>query len=292
MTFAAAQWPAPRAVTASSAGYRWGTLAVWGRELTKLSRLVRVQAVLAACVLAPFVVAAGISVQSTVPADTLFGQWVHQSGFAVSMVVLGFAGQWALPFVVAVVAGDLFSSEDHYGTWKTVLTRSRSRSELFAGKLLAVLTYTVVSLIVLCAASLGAGLALGAHPVIGLAGQLVPTGHAGLLVVQSWALQLPPMIGFAALAILLSIASRNSVVGIGAPVLIGLLFQLLALVNLPSGVRIALLGTAFQAWHGLWVNHPFHAPIWHGLITSAAWFLLCAALAWLIFSRRDIRVSS
>ena len=78
--------------------------------------------------------------QSAIPADTLFGQWVHQSGFAIPMVVLGFAGQWVLPFVIAVVAGDIFSSEDHFGTWKTILTRSRSRGELFAGKFLAALT--------------------------------------------------------------------------------------------------------------------------------------------------------
>ena len=41
------------------------------------------------------------------------------------------------------MAGDIFSSEDHFGTWKTVLTRSRGRGELFAGKVLAALTFAL-----------------------------------------------------------------------------------------------------------------------------------------------------
>ena len=144
MTFTATEWPLGQDVDRAHPGRRHGATSVCRRELLKLARLVRVQAVLAACVLAPFVVAAGISVQSAVPADTLFGQWVHQSGVALAMVVLGFCGQWALPALVAIVAGDVFSAEDHLGTWKTVLTRSRSRGEIFAGKVLAVLVWCVV----------------------------------------------------------------------------------------------------------------------------------------------------
>lgn len=292
MTFTATQWPLAPTAADSPSAQRWGALVVCRRELVKLVRLVRVQAVLAVCLAAPFVVAGGVSVQSAVPADTLFGQWVHQSGYALSMVILGFSGQWALPAIVALVAGDVFSSEDHLGTWKMVLTRSRSRAEVFLGKSLALLLWSVTALVVLAAASIGAALVLGAHPVTGLGGQQVAAGQAARLVAASWALQLPPMFGFAALAVLLSIASRNSVVGIGVPVLLGLTFQVLTLVNLPSFVRIALLSTPFQSWHGLWVPQPFLGPVWHGLITSSVWFTVCALLSWAIFVRRAVRVSA
>ena len=73
-------------------------------------------------------------VQSSVPTDTLFGRTVGESGFAVPLVVLGFAALWVFPVLASIVSGDLFSSEDRYGTWTTVLTRSRSRGELFAGR--------------------------------------------------------------------------------------------------------------------------------------------------------------
>jgi len=65
---------------------------------------------------------------------------VHSSGFAVSLVVMGFAGQWGFPLIAGLVAGDQFASEDRHNTWKTILTRSRTRGELFAGKFLAAVT--------------------------------------------------------------------------------------------------------------------------------------------------------
>jgi ABC-2 type transport system permease protein len=292
MTFAASDWP-PDEPTGRprEPGRAHATATVWRWELTKISNLLRVRLLLAACLAAPFAVAAAVSVQSSVPSDTLFGQWVHVSGLALPMVLVGFAGQWVLPVVVAIVAGDLFSAEDQLGTWKGLLTRSRTRSELFWGKVLAGLTYCVVALVVLGVASLAAGLLLGAHPLVGLSGQTAAPGQATRLILLSWLLQLPPMIGFAAVAYLLSILSRNSVVGVGGPVLLALVFQLSTLVNLPSTLRIAMLSTSFQSWHGLWTTPQFYGPVWHSLLTSAGWLLVCLVASWLLFTRRSVRVS-
>jgi ABC-2 type transport system permease protein len=44
------------------------------------------------CVLGPLAFAAVLRIQPAVPADTLFGGWVHTSGFAVPLVILSFAG--------------------------------------------------------------------------------------------------------------------------------------------------------------------------------------------------------
>jgi ABC-2 type transport system permease protein len=292
MTFAAADWPSDEpSKRPRERGASHGIAVVWRWELIKLSSLLRIRVLLAACLAAPFAVAGSISVQSAVPSDTLFGQWVHMSGFALPMVLVGFAGQWALPVVAAIVAGDVFSAEDHLGTWKALLTRSRTRTELFYGKVAAGLTFCVVALVVLGTASLGAGLLLGAHAVVGLSGQLVAPGQTVRLVLLSWLLQLPPMVGFAAVAFLLSIISRNSVVGVGGPVLLGLVFQLLTLVNLPATLRIALLSTSYQSWHGLWTTPRFYGPIWHALATSATWLLVCLVSSWLLFLRRSFRVS-
>jgi ABC-2 type transport system permease protein len=265
-----------------------GVLIVWRLEVTKLTRQVRVWVAIGLCVTAPFLGAAAVKVQGAVPQDTLFGQWLHQSGFALPLVVLGFAGQWVLPLLTSVVSGDIFSAEDHFGTWKTILTRSRSRSDFFAGKLLAALTYTVVVFTALTGASLAAGLLLSTKPLVGLSGQLVPAGSAAPLVVASWATQLAPMLGFAALAMLLSIATRYSPIGMGGPVLIGLVMQLLTLINLPESLRAALLSTPFASWHGFWVATPFYGPLRQGLVTSAVWFVVCIGASWAIFRRRSI----
>ncbi len=290
MTLAAESWPAYAERT--SGGRRPGALTVWRVEVAKLTGLFRVRAIIALCVITPFLAYVGLNLQSATPGDTPFGQWIHASGFALPMVVLGFGGQWVLPVLTAVVAGDMFSADDHFGTWKTILTRSRTRGQLFAGKLLAAITFAVVAMVLLTVFDLIAGLLAGTEPVVGLGGQLVPASQASWLVAASWASEIPPVLGFTALAALLSVVSRNSVVGVGGPVLIALLFQIVTLINLPAWGQTALLSTPFMAWHGFWTQPAFLGPFQEGLVTCAAWFVVCSGAAWLVFRRRAIGVAA
>jgi ABC-2 type transport system permease protein len=287
MTLAADRWPV-FAEPAAGPRRRPGVLVVWRLELAKLSGQRRVQAIAAGCLVVPFLAVAGLNLQSSTPGDTPFGQWVHTSGFAIPMVILGFGGQWLLPVLTAVVAGDIFSAEDHYGTWKTILTRSRSRGQLFAGKFLAAVTFAVAAIAVLTATDLAAGLLAGTQPVVGLSGQLVPAGPATGLVVASWASQLPPVLGFTSLAVMISVVSRNSVAGIGGPALIAVALQIVTLISLPAWGQMALLSTPFMAWHGFWAQPAFAGQFLDGLVTCAGWFVVCGAVAWLVFRRRTI----
>jgi ABC-2 type transport system permease protein len=207
---------------------------------------------------------------------------------AVPLVILGFAGQWALPLLVCVVAGDIFSSEDHLGTWKTVLTRAVSRSHLFGGKLLAIAGYLVSLLVVLAIAALAAGLLVGHEPLVGLSGQRVTAGPATAMVLTSWCSVLLPTAGFGSLAVLISVLTRNSVAGIGGPVVLGLFMQLLALVDLPQAVQTALLSTGMLAWHGLWTVPSFTGPLWESSIVAVVWIGVSIGVAWVTFARRDV----
>jgi ABC-2 type transport system permease protein len=290
MTLAAQPWPAYE--EAAGERRRNGTAVVWRLELAKLAGLLRVRVIAAFCLVMPFLAVWGVNLQSATPGDTAFGQWVHVSGFAIPMVVLGFGGQWLLPVLTAVVAGDIFSAEDHFGTWKTVLTRSRGRGELFAGKFLAAVTFAVAAMLLLTVTDLLAGVLAGPHPVVGLGGQLIDPGHAAQLVVLSWLSEIPPVLGFTALAVLASVVSRNSVVGIGAPVLTAGALQIVTLLNLPVWDQLALLSTPFGSWHGFWADPAFYRPFWLGLATCAGWFTITAAASWLVFRRRTIAVAS
>lgn len=268
---------------------RGGTLVVYRWEVAKLVRQVRTRLVALACVLAPFLFVAALKAQTTTPQDTLFGRWVHDSGFAVPLVVLGFAGQWALPALTSVVAGDIFACEDRHGTWRTILTRSRSRAQVFAGKTLAALTYAVAVTVLLGVSSLLAGtLVVGRQPLVGLSGTLLSPGHATVLVLASWASVLPPVLGFTGLGLLLSVAGRNGALGIGGPVVIGLLMQLGAMVDLPVPVRTLLLGTPFGTWHGLFTDPPFQGPLLWGAAVGAGYLVLSVGGAYALLRRRDI----
>lgn len=242
---------------------------VLGVEVDKLRAQARVRLALGACGIAPLLAVGLFRAQGSLPADTLFGRSLLQTGFAAPLVVLGFAGQWALPLLISLVAGDIFAAEDQHGTWPTLLTRSVSRSRLFTAKVLAAAGYAVAAVLVLAAASLLAGLLLVGHqPVVGLDGVVLPAGHAAALVMLSWLSILPPTVGFVAVGVLLSIASRNGWVGVVGPVLIGLVMVLLGLLDLGGPLRWLLLTTGFESWHGLLRGDPALRPLlWTSLVS-------------------------
>ena len=186
--------------------------------------------------------------------------------------------------------GHIFSSEDHNRTWKMVLTRSRTRGQLFAGKLLAAVAYSLVIVVLLAVSGVVAALVSGPSPLVGLSGQIVPGKESFWLVLASWVTQIPPLLAFVGLAILLSVWSRNSVVGIGGPVVVGLCLQVASLISMPVTVRTALPTTAFQAWTGFWTEPRFVGPLTMGLVTSMFWSALFLSLSWVIFRRRNIQV--
>jgi len=266
-----------------------GVLAVAGVECAKLSAQIKARLVLAACVAGPFAFAAAMRLQDSLPSDTLFGRSVKESGFAVPLVVLGFAALWAFPVVSSVVGGDLFSAEDRYGTWSTVLTRSRSRAEVFAGKVLTALGFSSLAVMALAASSVAAGIfVVGPQPLINLSGVLIPSANALVHVALAWLSVLPPALGFTALAVLLSVATRSSVAGVGLPVVAGLTMHLYALVDGSEVVRRLLITSAFGAWHGLLTEPPYYRPLVYGTAVSAAYFVVCLAIAYRVLRRRDI----
>jgi ABC-2 type transport system permease protein len=262
-----------------------------GVECAKVAEQMQARAILAACLIAPVVFAVAMKVQSSVPEDTLFGRWVTASGFAVPLVVLGFAASWAFPVLTSIVGGDIFSSDDRYGTWATLLTRSRTRGEIFAGKVLAALSFSVVAVAVLGASSTAAGaLVIGRQPLLGLSGTEIPPSRALELVALAWATTLPPMFGFTALAVLVSVATRSGIAGVGLPVLVGFAMELCSLVAGADVVRGLLLTSPLVAWHGLFTEPRFFGPLGEGAWVSIAYFVGCLAVARAIVWRRDAGV--
>lgn len=267
----------------------FGALAAYRAERRKLRAQLATRVLALVCGLAPFAFGLVLSLQSGVPGDTLLGVWVHESGYAMAFVVLGFCGYLGFPVMAGVLAGDVFSAEDRYDTWKSLLTRSRTRSDVFAGKCLAIFVLAGELLLLAAVASLLAGLAFsGSRPLVGLDGNVLSTGRSLWLLALAWLVSLPPVLAFASLAVLFSAASRSGIVGVLGPLLAGLVMQLLALVGTGSWMHAVLLTTAFAGWHGLLMRHPFYGPLLIDLGVSAAWMAACLAATWLLVRRRDL----
>jgi ABC-2 type transport system permease protein len=264
-----------------SAAIRW--------EVRKLRSQVRTRAVLAGVLIAPLVVAVVLHAQSRPPKDTLFGRYATDNGFALALLVLGFAAQWALPLLTSIVAGDIFAGEDQHGTWKTILTRSATRSTVFWAKVITAAGFAVLALLVLGASTIASSVLIGGHSALtGLSGQVIAPHRAMGLVSASWATTIAPTLGFTALAITLSVASRIPAVGIAAPAVLGMLMQLVGALGGIEALRPFLLSTPYESWHGLLAAPVFAGPLLGGLLTSVGWCAACLALAFALFRRRDI----
>ncbi len=263
--------------------------AVLSVEALKLGGQIKTYVVLAACLAGPFAFAIAIRLQSSLPTDTLFGRAVKESGFAIPLVLLGFAALWAFPVLASIVGGDLFSGEDRHGTWKLVLTRSCSRTEVFAGKVITAVIVSLLAIVVFAASSIAAGvLVMGPGPLIDLSGIPLTVEQALSRVVLAWTSIVAPALAFTAFAVLLSVISRNSVIGVGLPVVVGLLMQLAAMLDGPEVFRRVLITSAFGAWHGLFVQPSYYGPLFDGIVWSAACVVLCLTLAFRSLRHRDI----
>ncbi len=267
---------------------RGGLGAAYVAEQRKLLAATSTRITALVCALGPLAVAIVVSGQSGVPGDSLLGTWIHSSGWAVGFVMLGFADYLGFPLLAGLVAGDLFACEDRYGTWKALLTRSCSRRDVFAAKVLVGCALASALTALAAISSIAGGLLfVGSQPLVGLGGTVIPSGEAVLLLLCSWLLGIPPLIGFVALATLLSVVSRSGIVGVAGTAIAGLVMQLLAFVGNGSWTGWALLGSAFDDWHGLLASPRYFAQLAIALVVSALWTTGALWAAWAILRRRD-----
>ena len=96
-------------------------------------------------------------------------------------------------------------------------------------------------------------------------------------MIVAWLMCLPAVLAYASLAVLFSVATRSGIVGVLGPVIVALLTQLLALIGKGVIVHMLLIGTAFDAWHGLFADGIFLGPWLVSLLVCAAWVGGCLA---------------
>jgi ABC-2 type transport system permease protein len=257
-------------------------------ELTKLLALWRMRAALLVVLVAPPLVALVLQLQSGLPTDALFGRWVQEIGLAFPLVLLGSVAPWGVPVLASLVAGDVLSSEHAHGTWATLLGRTRSPWQLFWGKAAVAAGATVVLVGALATSAVVAGLlVVGRQDLVGLSGQPVGFGPGLGLVALAWATTLPTALAVSTLALLVSTATRNSLVGVAVPPLLAGVLGLAGLLAPLGGLRPFLLSPGLTAWHGLLLARPDAAPtlMSGGVALGYAALLLAATVV--VLRRRD-----
>jgi ABC-2 type transport system permease protein len=261
--------------------YRW--------EVAKLLAQKRTYLGLGSAMLVPLVFVIVLVLQTGGPNDVPLGRYIRDTGLAVPFVVLFFMSIWGFPLITALVAGDIVAAESHNGTLKTILTRSRERGEVFAGKVLASFSYTLLVVVAMGVVGLVAGsIAWGFHPLTSLSGTKVSAAHGLGLLAASLGIYVLPLVGIAAFGLLLSTITRNSAASVVGTLMWALLMQLLGVLPGTESIRPYLLGTQFDAWHGFLRVPADWAPVIRALWVCALYIALPLAAAYVVFLRRDV----
>jgi len=270
---------------------RPGVGAVFRWELRKLLAQTRTFIGLGAAVAVPlvFVIALVADSSGDGPDGIPFGEYVRETGFAVPLVCLAFGAFWLLPLVTALVAGDIIATEDQNGTLKTILTRSVERWQVFAGKVLAALTYTAVLLFLYVGIALVAGgLIWGFDPLTTLSGTTIGPGRALLLTGAGTLAYLLPMSAIAAIGILLSTLTRNSAAAVVGTLMVSIFVQIIGSISALDALDPYLLSTQFNAWQGILREPTDWAPIVRSAWVCAVYALPSLFWALTVFVRRDV----
>jgi ABC-2 type transport system permease protein len=264
--------------------------AVYFWELRKLRAQKRTYLGLGGAMLVPIAFVVALAAQNGAgPTDIPLGRALRDTGLAVPFVVLFFMSIWGLPLVTALVAGDIVASESHNGTLKTILTRSRDRGQVFAGKTCAAATYTLLALFAMVAVGVTAGvIEFGWHPLTSLSGTKVTPGTGLGLLALSTAVYAWPLLAIAAFGLMLSTVTRNSAASVVGTLMFALLMQLLGALPGTESIRPYVLGEQFSAWHGLLRRPTDWAPIERAAWVCAIYAAASLAAGYLVFLRRDV----
>jgi ABC-2 type transport system permease protein len=267
-----------------------GTATVYRWELFKLRHQKRTYLGLGAAVIVPilFVLAVHFRHHSH-GGDFAFSSYLDRSGLAVPLVILLFGAVWLFPLITALVAGDIFASEDHNGTLKTILTRSLERWQIYAGKALAAATYAVVAILLCGTVAIVAGsLQSGFNSLQSLSGTIVSAPKALELVYASLLLYLIPIAAIVCIGLLLSTITRNSAAAVVGTLMVSLLIQLIGILPGLSGLQPYLLSTQFNAWQGLLRTPIDWSPIVQSIWVCALYAVPAVVVSFLVFMRRDV----
>ena len=228
-----------------------GTVYRW--ELFKLRHQKRTYLGLGSAVLVPilFVVAVHLRHHGGRGGDFAFSGYLDRSGLAVPLVILLFGAVWMFPLITALVAGDIFASEDHNGTLKTSLQS-------------------------------------GFNSLQSLSGTIVSAPTALELVYVSLLIYLIPIAAIVCIGLLLSSLTRNSAAAVVGTLMVSLLIQLVGILPGLGSLQPYLLSTQFNAWQGLLRTPIDWAPIVQAAWVCALYGVPAILAAFLIFMRRDV----
>ncbi len=214
------------------------------------------------------------------------------NGYTAAYFIMNFF--WVhIPFLIALVGGDIFAGEHANGTFRIYATRPISRLSIFISKTIATMIYTLLFVLYFGLLTLGLGLIWhgGGDMLVFHDGVLILEGSDALgrfLIAYTFSFMNMALVS--AIAIFFSSMVRNAigpVIGTMALIIFFLMISTLPL-DIFKHVQPYMFTTYFSNWELI-----FHDPIpwdelFRGLGIIISNLILFLGIAFIIFRRKDI----
>ena len=224
--------------------------------------------------------------------DAFFMQGNLVNGYLISFLVLNFL--WVhVPLLIVLVTADLISGEAHAGTFRIILTRPVSRAKLITAKYLAAMVYTFLFMVIFAVLSLGIGLLIfGKGDLMVIFGSVNIFGEGDVLwrFILAYGYGFVSMCTVAALSLLLSSLSNNSLGPILSTMAIIIIFTFVSTLNLGvfSNIKPFLMTTYLDSWQMLFTYDIKLKDLFIDAIILGVHILGFYGLTILVFNKKDI----
>jgi ABC-2 type transport system permease protein len=184
--------------------------------------------------------------------DAFFLEGNLVNGYLMTYLVLNFL--WIhIPLLIVIVTGDLISGEAHAGTFRLIISRPVSRTQLITVKFIAAIVYTLVLMTIFALTSLGLGLILfgkGDLMVIFNTINILPEHDILWRFLLAFIFGFIGMIAVASLSLLLSSLANNSLGPILSTMAIIILFTMISTFDFSffKALKPFLLTTYLDSW--------------------------------------------
>lgn len=224
--------------------------------------------------------------------EMFFVEGSPTNGYTAAYFIMNFF--WVhIPFLIALVGGDIFAGEQANGTFRIYATRPISRLSIFVSKTIATMIYTFIFVLYFGLLTLGLGL-------VWHGGGDMLVFHDGVLILESsdalrrfflgYALSFTNMALVSAIAIFFSTMVRNAigpVIGTMALIIFFLMVSTLPL-EVFRGVQPYLFTTYFSNWEMAFYDPIPWGELMMGLSMIISNLILFLGIAFIIFRRKDI----
>lgn len=214
------------------------------------------------------------------------------NGFTAAYFIMNFF--WVhIPFLIALVGGDIFAGEQANGTFRIYATRPISRLSIFISKTVATMIYTLIFVLYFGLLTLGLGLIWhgGGDMLVFQDGILIlEAGDAFRRFFIAYVFSFVNMVLVSAIAIFFSTMVRNAigpVIGTMALIIFFLMISTLPL-DVFSHVQPYMFTTYFSNWEQVFYDPIPWDELFRGLSLIISNLILFLGTAFIIFRRKDI----